>query len=96
MNMLDYQASIIEARKTGKIIQACCSPFCWVKWDKDVFDFSTFRYRVKPEVPVVYVAVVDLKGGPQIAGPTMNSPEDVKRRYGATLIDIIEVEYEPK
>jgi hypothetical protein len=94
MNTLDYQISILEAKKAGKVIQYWdYSKSKWNDTTADKFNFVLFKYRVKPEKVVRYAPVVKIKDG-YTFGVCRRTEERAWEVKGA--LDVVKVEYEPK
>jgi hypothetical protein len=92
MDPLDYQASIIDARKAGKVVQIYFRTE-WQDYDRDVFNFCVFKYRVKPEKLVRYIPVFKNQEGNHALGFAQTTEEKARNWRGA--IDTIKVEYDP-
>jgi hypothetical protein len=95
MNILDYQMSIIQAKKDGKVIQSRNSLWGeWCEWKGDEFNFCVIQYRVKPEKIVRYIPIFKNQEGNHAFGFAQTTEE--KACNWRDSIDVVKVEYEPK
>jgi hypothetical protein len=95
MNTLDYQVSIIEAKRAGKVIQwQELTTGTWMEWIGDKFDFRCFDYRVKPEKIVRYLPVIKSSSGEIIICAPQYTEDDARNYY--RVIDVVKVEYDPE